>query len=205
MSKQKETKPEKGRRYFLIDYENVHMAGLKGLEELHKSDRVIVFYSQNADSLNFDIMMLLTRTKARVDYIKVDTQGRNALDFQLSSYIGFLLGRDPHCRCYIVSHDRGYSNVQIFWYKQGEEVRLIPSIAERAGVSVTRGDVEEALAALEISDEDKTQAADLVWKHLRTGSPHLSHIKVSINNELVAQLGGEKTKIIWGAIRPLIK
>ena len=78
---------DKPTRYFLIDYENVHMAGLQGLEDLRKSDRVIVFYSQNADSLSFDVMRMISATKAHVDYIKVDTQGRNALDFQLSSYI----------------------------------------------------------------------------------------------------------------------
>lgn len=196
---------EKPTRYFLIDYENVHVTGLQGLEELRKSDRVIVFYSQNADSLSFDVMRQISATKAQVEYIKVDTQGRNALDFQLSSYIGFLLGRDRHCKCYIVSKDKGYNNVQIFWFKQGEMVRLIPSIAERKTVSVKKSDIEDALSVLKLSTEDKEQAAELVWKHLKTGSPHLSHIKVSINNELVQQLGGDKTKVIYDAIRPLMK
>ncbi|MBQ9696748.1 MAG: hypothetical protein IJV58_10050 [Oscillospiraceae bacterium] len=196
---------DKPTRYFLIDYENVHMAGLQGLEDLRKSDRVIVFYSQNADSLSFDVMRMISATRAHVDYIKVDTQGRNALDFQLSSYIGFLLGKDRHCKCYIVSRDKGYNNVQIFWFKQGEMVRLIPSISERKAVSVKKSDIEDALSVLKLSEEDKEQAAELVWKHLKTGSPHLSHIKVSINNELVQQLGGDKTKVIYDAIRPLMK
>ena len=97
---------KKKKRFFLIDYENVHMAGLTGIEELHKSDTVIIFYSRNSDSLSFETMKKLGEAKASIKYIMVDTIGRNALDFQLSSYIGFLLGRQPDSRCYIVSNDK---------------------------------------------------------------------------------------------------
>ncbi|MBR3630376.1 MAG: hypothetical protein IKN55_07890, partial [Oscillospiraceae bacterium] len=100
-------KKDRKRRYFLIDYENVNKAGLDGIDALHRSDRVIVFYSQNADSLSFEVMQLLSSSRAQVEYIKVDTMGRNALDFQLASYVGYLLGKDAGCKVYIVSNDRG--------------------------------------------------------------------------------------------------
>ena len=53
--------------------------------------------------------------------------------------------------------------------------------------------------------EEKEKITDVVWERLKDGSPHLSHIKVSINNALMQNFGNEKTKVIFGVIRPLIK
>lgn len=199
------TKIKKKNRYFLVDYENVHMTGLEGIEELSKTDTVYIFYSMNADSLSFEVMKLLSAAKAHIEYIKVNTQGRNALDFQLSSYIGYLLGRHEGARCYIVSNDKGYANVQIFWFGQGERVKLVPSIRDRKTASTKRSDVEKVVGALDLTDDEKQKITDLVWARLKDGSPHLAHIKVGINNDLVQRFGGEKTKTIFNVIRPLIK
>lgn len=199
------TKIKKKNRYFLVDYENVHMTGLEGIEELSKTDTVYIFYSMNADSLSFEVMKLLSTAKAHIEYIKVNTQGRNALDFQLSSYIGYLLGRHEGARCYIVSNDKGYANVQIFWFGQGERVKLVPSIRDRKTASTKRSDVEKVVGALDLTDDEKQKITDLVWARLKDGSPHLAHIKVGINNDLVQRFGGEKTKTIFNVIRPLIK
>ncbi len=199
-------KKDRKRRYFLIDYENVNKAGLDGIDELRRSDKVILFYSQNADSLSFEVMQLLSASKAQIEYIKVDTMGRNALDFQLASYVGYLLGMNEGCKVFIVSNDRGYNNVQIFWFKQGQRVRLVPSIRQRQLAAAKKPDVQKAVSALEVLDDsEKQDAADVIWRHLKTGSPHLSHIKVGINNDLLSHFGSEKTKVIFNAIRPLIK
>lgn len=199
------TKLNKKSRYFLVDYENVHMAGLEGIESLPKTDTVYIFYSMNADSLSFEVMKLLSAAKAHIEYIKVNTQGRNALDFQLSSYIGYLLGKHEGAKCYIVSNDKGYANVQIFWFGQGERVRLVPSIRDRKTASTKRADVEKVLGGLDLTEDEKRKITDLVWARLKDGSPHLAHIKVGINNDLVQRFGGEKTKVIFNVIRPLIK
>lgn len=196
---------KKKKRCFLVDYENVHKGGLYGIENLHKKDTVVIFYSQNADSLTFEVMQLLEKSKASVSYIKVDTLGQNALDFQLSSYTGYVLGGHPGCRCYIVSNDRGYANVQRFWAKWGEKIMLLPCIG-KFKCSVKRTDVEQAVNAIEgLSVEDKQKAAEVAWKHLKTGSPDVAGTKVAINNDLMQYFGSDKTKVIYGVIRPLIK
>ena len=200
-----EAKVKKKPRFFLIDYENVNKAGLAGMDELSKSDTVIIFYSANADSLSFDVMQMLAAAKAKIEYIKVDTMGRNALDFQLSSYVGYLLGKRGGARVYIVSCDKGYSNVQIFWWGQGEKVRLVPSIHDRKMVATKRADVEKVVETLDMTDEEKAKITEVVWRRLKSGSPHLAHIKVGINNDLLHNFGGEKTKVIFNVIRPLIK
>ena len=42
--------------------------------------------------------------------------GKQALDIQLASYLGYLIGTEPaDTEYYIISKDKGYRNVQSFW------------------------------------------------------------------------------------------
>ena len=41
--------------YYLIDYENTGENGLEGLSDLGSGDQVIIFYSENADKMSFDL------------------------------------------------------------------------------------------------------------------------------------------------------
>ena len=36
---------------YLIDYENVKSEGIKGIAQLSEEDRVVIFYSHNADTI----------------------------------------------------------------------------------------------------------------------------------------------------------
>lgn len=40
--------------FYLVDYENVNIDGMLGVEQLAATDEVIVFYSEHADRLTFD-------------------------------------------------------------------------------------------------------------------------------------------------------
>ena len=84
-------KAKKTRRVYFVDYENVSKAGLKGVEELGKKDTVYIFYSTYSNSLTFNEHASLMKAKAEIIYFEVKTVGKNALDFQLSSYIGYVL------------------------------------------------------------------------------------------------------------------
>ena len=96
---------------YLLDYENVK--NLTWLNDLTSADNVIIFYTKNANTLTFDEHVTLQKTEAKVDYKKVTT-GNNALDFQLSSYLGFLIGQNFTDFC-IVSKDCGYDSIIDFW------------------------------------------------------------------------------------------
>lgn len=96
---------------YLLDYENVR--NLTWLNDLTNADRVIIFYTKNANTLTFDEHEILQKTEAKIEYKKV-VVGNNALDFQLSSYLGFLIGQDFTDFC-IVSKDCGYDSIIDFW------------------------------------------------------------------------------------------
>ena len=47
---------------YLIDYENVYIEGLTGLERLSQRDEVVIFYTQNRCGLTFELHQRLTST-----------------------------------------------------------------------------------------------------------------------------------------------
>ena len=77
--------------YYLIDFENVKSRGMEGVELLTEEDTVCIFYSDNADSMTFDLHRKLNETKANIIYHKVAVGTKNALDFQLATYLGYLI------------------------------------------------------------------------------------------------------------------
>ena len=104
MGDKKRKKPDKdSKKYYLIDYENVHKTGFNGLLNLTESDNVIIFYSGNADKITFNLHKEIVDSKADITYFEVRAGGKNALDFQLSTYLGYILGNKKKAKCYIVS------------------------------------------------------------------------------------------------------
>ncbi len=103
---------------FLIDYENTN--SLNGIGDLSDEDRVIIFYSEKADKITFDIHLDILSSKAKIEYKRVEVGGKNALDFQLCSYLGYLikLNEGIETNYYIISNDNGYSFMKTFWEKE---------------------------------------------------------------------------------------
>ena len=100
---------------YLIDYENVK--NLSGIGKLSENDVAVIFYSKNANALTFETHRELQASKARIEYKCVEVGGKNALDFQLSSYLGYVVksceGKD--CRICVVSKDKGFNFPVSFW------------------------------------------------------------------------------------------
>ncbi|MCL2638835.1 MAG: PIN domain-containing protein [Oscillospiraceae bacterium] len=102
-------------RIFFIDFENVHSEGMTGVDHLTDADEVVIFYSNNADSITFDVLHKLMFCKSKLSYYKIKRGGKNALDFQLSCYLGFRINKNPDAEFYIISKDSGYDFIMDFW------------------------------------------------------------------------------------------
>ncbi len=100
---------------YLIDYENVKSEGIKGIAQLSEEDRVVIFYSHNADTITFEAMDMIFNSKAQVSKYKILCGGKNALDFQLSTYLGYLIHEAKDSYFYIISKDNGFKHVVDFW------------------------------------------------------------------------------------------
>ena len=77
-------------KFYLVDYENVHISGFDGLKNLDANSKICIFYSQNADTMTFGLHRRLSETAAEVEYFLVDNSVKNGLDFQLIFYAGYL-------------------------------------------------------------------------------------------------------------------
>ena len=113
--------------FYLIDYENVK--NIHGTDALSSDDTLIFFYSQSAASLSFDMHMALEKCEAKKEYFKAHSGGKNALDFQLSSYAGYLAGKDENADIYVITHDKGYEKLISFWAERGcDRIRIAADI-----------------------------------------------------------------------------
>ena len=119
--------------YYLIDYENVNVSGLDGITRLSGEDVVVIFYSENADTMTFSLHRRLNESRAEVRFQRVEVGSRNALDFQLCTYLGYLIRDNQGRRAayYVVSRDQGFGILTKYWKRQGVEVTLIPGLSDR--------------------------------------------------------------------------
>ena len=117
---------------YLIDFENVKSRGMEGVELLTEEDTVCIFYSDNADSMTFDLHRKLNETKADIIYHKVAVGTKNALDFQLATYLGYLICEQQregiHPNYFIVTKDNGFTSLMVYWKAQGVPGRIIRNL-----------------------------------------------------------------------------
>ena len=66
-------------KIYLVDFENVKSKGLQGIDNLTETDTVIIFYSENSDTINFEMHQKVLTSKADIEYFKVNVGGKNAL------------------------------------------------------------------------------------------------------------------------------
>lgn len=146
--------------YYLIDFENVKSRGMEGVELLTEEDTVCIFYSDNADSMTFDLHRKLNETKANIIYHKVAVGTKNALDFQLATYLGYLIcgqqSEGIHPNYFIVTKDNGFTSLMVYWKAQGVPVRIIRNllwgknpVAEQNLLTEEEQETETAVTAAE--------------------------------------------------------
>ncbi len=109
---------------YLVDLENTGLAGLSGLDELSAKEKVIVFYGTRTGSIAFDKHVELTKAKADVTYTKTERVAKNYLDFQLVTYLGYLIGSGQERVYYIISKDKGYDSCIEFWRKTNKQIAI---------------------------------------------------------------------------------
>jgi len=142
-------------RHYLIDFENTHTRGLK-LEQVSPGDCVHIFYSRAAAKL--DMSALPSGIQVNIDFFEVQT-GKQALDMQLASYLGYLVksaNGDRSIGITIVSCDTDYDTVVSFWKK------LVPGLAlERMGLEQTPAKKANAKSAKKSTAKKKTAEKEL--------------------------------------------
>ena len=168
---------------YLIDYENVTDTGFMGVKELTAEDTVIVFYSQHTKNISFERHIELSQSPAHFEYIKILKTGKNYLDFQLATYLGFLIGKGEKGPVYIISQDTGFDSIVDFWRGRNIEAFRQPSIASPStpkDVSLKKG----------TSTKKKKKKSDHVPKESKKETKEVKETK-----EIVEKKKPEKKKL----------
>lgn len=141
---------------YLVDFENVGVGGMDGVEKLSDRDRVVIFYGKQAAAVPFERHIEIASSRAEVRYIKVDKTGKNFLDFQLSSYCGYLIGSTSEREFIIVSRDNGFGSMEDFWHGKEMSGKKI-SMKRRPAIAVSGEELENVREI--IVDKGERQAS----------------------------------------------
>lgn len=110
---------------FLIDYENVGNAGMKGYDYLDMQDHVVVFYSEARKNMERRILEEITSSNCVFEICKLCKTGKNALDFYITSRLGELIGEGYEGVSVIVSNDNGFQAVRDYWGNLSSKKRRV--------------------------------------------------------------------------------
>lgn len=117
--------------YYFVDYENVHSDGIMDCTELEKGDVVCVIYTEQAKNITLDVIEKLSRSGVTLELDKAGTGAKNALDFQLSSYLGYMIAKHEgeDVRYVIISKDTGFDRLIDFWGERGVTITRAPGLS----------------------------------------------------------------------------
>jgi hypothetical protein len=132
-----------GERHLLVDYENVRAIDAGALPD---DLRVTIFVGHAQANVPFDLVQGTQPLGAKVEWLKVDGNGPNALDFHIAYYVGCLLTRCPQIECLVLSKDTGFDPLLRLLKKKGHCCRRIGSLAEMDGISSPEIDQNFVLA-----------------------------------------------------------
>lgn len=117
-------------RIFLVDMENVHK--LTNVNKLTANDKLILFYSDNTPPMPMDSIKAIVDTNVSFELKRVHLGVKSALDFQLSSYLGYLLATYTDAKFIIISKDKGFEVVRKFWINENKtNIKLQQNIIEQ--------------------------------------------------------------------------
>lgn len=179
---------------YLIDFENVHSDGLKGIELLDQKEKCYIFYSEHAGVLTFNMHKRITESKADIFYVEAQVGMKNALDFQLVSYLGYMIREAPDEDYCVISNDKAFELVGRFW--QDKSVNVFSAVSlEQAKKS---GDYNKLHSELEklIPDREECEFVEKCINELST--------KSGINNRIVKKYGTTRAGEIYKLIKPLL-
>ncbi|NLZ76313.1 MAG: hypothetical protein GX914_07400 [Erysipelotrichia bacterium] len=179
---------------YLVDFENVKSDGLYGIDDLSQNDVVYIFYSVNVDKISFAVHKRIIESKADIKTFKVEVGHKNALDFQLASYLGFLLKEDSSKEYVIVSNDAGFNPLVTFWKKKNYDVIVAADLTK----------LNQKQKYIKLYNQVKGLVEDNEQAKLLTDCILKYKTKQGLNNAIVKVYGTTIGGKLYKAIKPLI-
>jgi hypothetical protein len=114
-------------KFLLIDYENIQKLDLSDVPD----DTLIrIFVGQSQKNIPIELVKQAQRFGHRLEWIKIEGQGKNALDFHIAFYLGKLHKEHKVASFTIVSKDTGFDPLIRYINNLKRNCRRINSLFE---------------------------------------------------------------------------
>lgn len=171
--------------YVLIDLENVQPKNLSLLKG--HGFKVMVFVGSKQTKISFDLAVAMQGLGDEAEYVKIEGDGPNALDFHIAFYMGQLSAIDSNCYFHIISKDAGFDP-------------LIRHLKARKIYAQREKDISE-IPLLKVSNSrtlaEKVESVIVFLRGRGTAKPRkVSTLENSINTLFMKKLESEELKAL---------
>jgi len=118
----------------LVDFENVQHLDLSHVEA---TTRVVIFHGASQKSVPIELVTATQSLGKQVEWMKIEGNGNNALDFHIACYLGRILEKEPYSACIVLSKDKGFDPLIKYLNRNGLKCRRIETMLERASAPVS--------------------------------------------------------------------
>ena len=163
--------------FVLVDFENVQPTDFASLNG--HSYHIKIFLGAQQARVPVAMAQALQALGRQAEYIQIEGNGNNAVDFHIAYYIGRLAARQPAARFHVVSRDTGFDPLLEHLKQQKIVCRRVTSLATLA--SQKRGRLPDAgLVSAAIDNLAKRKSAKpRKAKTLRTSLQALRRIPLT--------------------------
>ncbi len=115
-------------KVLLVDYENVQGINLK---EITGADtRVCIFTGSSQNKIPIDLVSSAQLLGNRLEWIRIDGNGPNALDFHIAYYLGSRIAKSPENEYFVLSKDKGFDPLMRHIAKEKVACKRIAALSE---------------------------------------------------------------------------
>lgn len=123
-------------------------------------DKILLFYTENSPHISYVDFEMILRYPDSFEMVRAYT-GKNALDFQLVSYLGYLLKTAPKTHYVVVSNDYGYDSVIQFWKDRNISITRLNAVDLEKNSKKFELMALEPKEILEVSEEENTETVEV--------------------------------------------
>ena len=123
--------PEK---LILVDFESVQTFDISCLDETYRG---VIFVGANQAPPKAARKPSTAHRFARVDFMRIEGTGKNALDFHIAFHLGRIFETSPSTACVVLAKDKGYDPLLRHLNMSGMNCRRVESLNDLLAAAVT--------------------------------------------------------------------
>jgi hypothetical protein len=142
-------------KLLLIDFENVQPIDLAMLDPLFQ---VAIFVGASQKNVPIGLVESAQKLGDRLEWHRVDANGRNALDFFIACHLGRIAERRSGLECVVLSRDKGFDPLLRHLNKNGLKCKRLNSMMELQPKAASQAENASYARVIEILGKSEKKA-----------------------------------------------